>query len=67
MEDGSFHVPVADVLDIGDRILQWRSLLDRKRNELRNYFPSSTTNSAGVVIVAVTDLNSKTGGSQEYP
>ena len=23
MEDGLFHVPVADVLDIGDRILEW--------------------------------------------
>ena len=43
MEDGWFHVPVADVLDIYDRILQWGSLLDRKRNELRNYFPSPTT------------------------
>ena len=43
MEDGLFHVPVADVLDLGDCILQWGSLLDRKRNEPHNYFPSPTT------------------------
>ena len=63
MEDALFHV--ADVLDIGDRILQWGSLLDRKRNELlRNYFPSPTT-SAGELTVPVTDLNAKTGGSHK--
>ena len=68
MEDGLFHVPVADVLDIADRILQWGSLLDRKRNELRNYFPSPPT-TAGGVTVPVTDLNTKTGGQclQEHP
>ena len=33
MEEGLFHVPVTDVLDIADRIFQWGSLLDRKRNE----------------------------------
>ena len=59
MEDGLFHLPVADVLDIADRILQWGSLLDRKHNELRNYFPSSTT--TGGVTVPVTDLNTKMG------
>ena len=61
MEDGLFHLPVADVLDIADRILQWGSLLDRKHNELRNYFPSSTT--TGGVTVPVTDLNTKMGAS----
>ena len=41
MEDGLFHVPVADVLDIGDRILQWGSLrILMDRNELRNFSPS---------------------------
>ena len=50
MEDGLFHVPVADALDIYDRIL----LLDRKRNELRNYFPSPTT--IGGVTVPITGL-----------
>ena len=61
MEDGLFHVPVTDVLDIHvyDRILQWESFLDRKRNELRNYFPSPTT--IGGVTLPVTDLNNKTG------
>ena len=63
MEDGLFHVPVADVLDIGDRILQWGSLLDRKRNELRNYHPSPTT-SAGCTV-PVTDLNTMAGGSHK--
>ena len=38
MEDVLFHVPVVDVIDIYDRILQRGSFLDRKRNELRNYF-----------------------------
>ena len=52
--------PVAKVLDIADRILQWGSLLDRKRNELRNYFPSPTTMGG---TVPVTDLNTKTGAS----
>ena len=28
---------IADNLDVGDRILQWISLLFRKRNELQNY------------------------------
>ena len=59
MEDGLFLVPVAD---IGDRILQWGSLLDRKRND--NYFPSPTT-SAGGVTVPDTDLNIKTGDSHK--
>jgi len=59
MENGLFHVPVAD---IGDRILQWGFLLDRKRND--NYFPSPTT-SAGGVTVPVTDLNIKTGDSHK--
>ena len=64
MEDGLFHKPVADVLDIADRILQWGSLMDRKRNELRNYFPSPTIMS-GVTVpyIKVTDLNTKAGAS----
>ena len=62
MEDGLFHLPVADVPDIYDRtLLQWGSLLDRKRNELRDYFPSQTI--AGGVNVPVTDHNTKTGTS----
>jgi len=61
IEDCLFHKPVADVLDIADRILQWGSLLDRKRNELRNYFPSPTT--AGGVSVPAIDLYTKTGAS----
>jgi len=36
MEDVLFHTPIADNYDVRDRILQWGSLLDRKRNELRN-------------------------------
>ena len=40
MEDGLFHTPVTDIQDTGDRILQWGSILNRKRNELRNYFLS---------------------------
>ena len=59
MEDGLFNVPAADVLDIYDRILQWGSLLDRKRNELRNYFPSP---SSGATI-PITALNTTTGPS----
>ena len=57
MEDGLFHAPVADILDIYDRIIQWGSLLDRKRNELRNYFPSPT----GGATIPVTALNTTTG------
>ena len=35
MEGGLFHAPMADVLDIGDLIVKWGSLLlDRKCNEL---------------------------------
>ena len=41
------------------------SLLDRKCNELWNYFPSPTTNTAGVVTVPVADLNTKTGGHKK--
>ena len=59
MENGLFNVPAADVLDIYDRILQWGSLLDRKRNELRNYFPFP---SSGATI-PTTALNTTTGPS----
>ena len=53
-----FHAPAADTLDTYDRTLQWGSLLDRKRNELRNYFPSPAT-----ATVPVTALNTTTGAS----
>ena len=43
MEDGLFHTPIVDTLqDVGDGILQWGSILDRKRNELQKYFPYPT-------------------------
>ena len=58
MENGLFNVPAADTQDIYDRVLQWGFLLDRKRNELRNYFPSPTT-----TTVPVTALNTTTGAS----
>ena len=40
MEYGLFHTPIADNYDVGDRILQWGSFLDRKRNKLRKDFPA---------------------------
>ena len=58
-----FHTPVTNIQDIGDRILQWGSILDQKRNELRNYFPSSTSAYAGTVPYTDTSLKS-TGGNK---
>ena len=46
MEDGLFHTPVTD---IDDRLLQWGSILGRKRNELQNYCPSPNSAYAGAV------------------
>ena len=31
MEDGMIHLPLIDIQDIGDCILEWGSILDRKR------------------------------------
>ena len=41
MEDGSYNRPLSDIEEIGDRVLQWGSHLDKKRVELRQYFPPS--------------------------
>jgi len=43
MEEGSYNCPLSDIDEIGDRILQWGSHLDKKRVELRQYFPPSQT------------------------
>ena len=61
MEDGLFHTPVTDVQDTGDRILQWGSILDRKRNKLRNYFPSPTSAYAGAEPYTDTNMKSTDG------
>jgi hypothetical protein len=43
MEEGSYNRPLSDIEEIGDRVLQWGSHLDKKRVELRQYFPPSQT------------------------
>ena len=35
MEEGSYNRPLSDIEEIGDRVLQWGSHLDKKRVELR--------------------------------
>ena len=35
MEEGSFNRSLSDIEEIGDRVLQWGSHLDKKRVELR--------------------------------
>ena len=42
-EEGSYNRPLSDIEEIGDRVLQWGSHLDKKRVELRQYFPPSQT------------------------
>ena len=43
MEKSSYNHPLSDIKEIGDRVLQWGSHLDKKRIELRQYFPRSQT------------------------
>jgi len=65
VEDGLFHTPVTKIQEVDDRILQWRFILDRKRNELRNYFPSTNSAFAGAVPLQYTDTSTKsTGGNK---
>ena len=45
MQEGSLNRPLSDIEEIGDRVLQSGSHLDKKRVELRQYFPPSQTSS----------------------
>ena len=43
MEEVLYNYPLSDIKEIGDRVLQWGSHLDKKRVELRQYFPPYQT------------------------
>ena len=41
MEEGSYNQTLAEIEETGDHVIQWVSHLDKKRVELRQYFPPS--------------------------
>ena len=69
MEEGSYNRPLSDIEEIGDRVLQWGSHLDKKRVELRQYFPpSQTTNNSSTATTGPTGTKvSATGKSSQRP
>ena len=69
MEEGSYNRPLSDIEEIGDRVLQWGSHLDKKRVELRQYFPPSqtSTNPSTSTYGSTGTKVSATGKSSQRP
>jgi hypothetical protein len=69
MEEGSYNRPLSDIKEIGDRVLQWGSHLDKKRVELRQYFPPSQTsnNPSTSTYGPTSNKGNATGKSSQRP